>query len=46
MLLAANNNIYTVNEKYPRAEVIAVQGNMFVFVGSSNSTQKRGKKWP
>ncbi|HVG33170.1 MAG TPA: amidohydrolase [Pyrinomonadaceae bacterium] len=35
-----NGNIYTVNERQPRAEAIAVKGDRIVFVGS-NSDVKR-----
>ena len=34
-----NGKIYTVNEKKPWAEAIAVQGNKIVFVGSSKDVQ-------
>ena len=30
-----NGNVYTVNERQPRAEAIAVKGNKIVFVGSN-----------
>src|SRR2546425_12693130 len=35
-----NGNVYTVNEKQPRAEAIAVKGDHIVFVGS-NANAKR-----
>ena len=35
-----NGNVYTVNEKQPRAEAIAVSGGRIVFVGSNNETKK------
>src|SRR5947209_2674774 len=35
-----NGNVYTVNEKQPRAEAIAVNGDRIVFVGS-NANAKR-----
>ncbi|PYS58508.1 MAG: amidohydrolase, partial [Acidobacteria bacterium] len=35
-----NANVYTVNEKQPRAEAIAVKGDRIVFVGS-NANAKR-----
>lgn len=35
-----NGNIYTANEKQPRAEAIAIRGNRIVFVGS-NAGAKR-----
>src|SRR2546429_825799 len=35
-----NGNVYTVNEKQPRAEAIAVKGDRIVFVGS-NANAKR-----
>src|SRR3989441_2045106 len=39
-LVLINCNIYTVNEKQPRAEAIAVKGDRIVFVGS-NANAKR-----
>src|SRR5256884_5517357 len=35
-----NGNVYTVNEKQPRAEAVAVKGDRIVFVGS-NANAKR-----
>jgi hypothetical protein len=35
-----NGNIYTVNEKQPHAEAIAVKGDRIVFVGSNADAQK------
>src|SRR5215204_1282105 len=35
-----NGNIYTVNDKTPRAEAIAVKADRIVFVGSNNAAQK------
>src|SRR2546429_357760 len=35
-----NGNIYTVNEKQPRAEAIAVKGDRIVFVGSNASAKR------
>ncbi|PYK66823.1 MAG: amidohydrolase, partial [Verrucomicrobia bacterium] len=35
-----NGNVYTVNEKQPRAEAIAVNGDRIVFVGSNADAQK------
>lgn len=35
-----NGNIYTMNERQPRAEAIAVQGNRIVFVGSNAEAKK------
>src|SRR6266487_4780436 len=35
-----NGNVYTVNEKQPRAEAIAIKGDRIVFVGS-NANAKR-----
>src|SRR5213078_4701185 len=39
-LVLANGNIYTVNEKQPRAEAIAVKGDRIVFVGSNKDAEK------
>ncbi|MBA2744418.1 MAG: amidohydrolase family protein, partial [Chthoniobacterales bacterium] len=36
-----NGNIYTGNERQPRAEAVAVKGDRVVFVGSTNDVQKR-----
>jgi hypothetical protein len=35
-----NGNVYTVNEKQPRAEAIAVSRDRIVFVGSNANAQK------
>jgi predicted amidohydrolase YtcJ len=35
-----NGNIYTVNERQPRAEAVAVKGNRIVFVGSDRDVKK------
>src|SRR6266403_3462849 len=35
-----NGNIYTVNERQPHAEAIAVKGDRIVFVGSNSDAQK------
>src|SRR5215470_3081145 len=35
-----NGNVYTVNEKRPHAEAIAVRGDHIVFVGSNADAQK------
>lgn len=35
-----NGNIYTVNQKQPRAEAIAVKGDRIVFVGSNADAKK------
>jgi predicted amidohydrolase YtcJ len=35
-----NGNIYTMNERQPRAEAIAVQGGRIVFVGSNADAKK------
>lgn len=43
--LFLDGNVYTVNEKQPRAEAIAVTGERIVFVGSNAEAQKwRGEK--
>jgi predicted amidohydrolase YtcJ len=39
-LLLFNGNIYTVNEKRPRAEAIAVKKDRIVFVGSNKDAKK------
>src|SRR2546423_470582 len=35
-----NGNIYTMNERQPHAEAIAVKGDRIVFVGSNNDAKK------
>jgi predicted amidohydrolase YtcJ len=43
--LFLHGNIYTVNEKQPRAEAIAAKGDRIVFVGSDADAEKlRGEK--
>src|SRR6266576_3535279 len=39
-LIFVNGNIYTVNEKQPRAEAIAVRDQRIVFVGSNEDARK------
>jgi predicted amidohydrolase YtcJ len=39
-LVFINGNIYTVNEKQPHAEAIAVKGDRIVFVGSNANAKK------
>jgi predicted amidohydrolase YtcJ len=39
-LLLSNGNVYTVNEKQPRAEAIAVRKDRIVFVGSNEDGKK------
>ena len=40
-----NGNIYTVNEKQPHAQAIAVKGDRIIFVGSNADAEKlRGDK--
>src|SRR4051794_17862538 len=34
-----NGNVYTVNERQPRAEAIAVKGGKIIFVGSNKDAQ-------
>jgi predicted amidohydrolase YtcJ len=34
-----NGNVYTVNERQPRAEAVAVKGNKIVFVGSNKDAK-------
>src|SRR5438132_4514358 len=44
-LIFVNGNIYTVNEKQPRAEAIAVRDQRIVFVGLNEDARKfRGDK--
>src|SRR5438309_3222140 len=39
-LLLFNGNVYTVNEKLPKAEAIAVKKDRIVFVGSNDDARK------
>jgi len=39
-LLLTNGNIYTVTEKQPKAEAVAVKANRVVFVGSNEDAKK------
>src|SRR6476619_1594235 len=39
-LVLQNGNIYTVNDRQPRAEAVAVKGERIVFVGSNREAQK------
>jgi predicted amidohydrolase YtcJ len=39
-LILVNGNVYTVNEKQPRAEAIAVRNQRIVFVGSNQDAKK------
>ena len=39
-LIFANGNIYTVNDKQPHAEAIAVKGDRIVFVGENEEVRK------
>ena len=39
-LLLSNGNVYTVNEKQPRAEAIAVKKDRIIFVGSNEAAKK------
>src|SRR5918993_6038628 len=39
-LILTNGNVYTVNDKRPRAQAIAVKGDRIVFVGT-NAAAKR-----
>src|SRR5258708_1601215 len=39
-LLLVNGNVYTVNEKQPHAEAIAIKKDRIVFVGSNNDAKK------
>ena len=39
-LVFINGNIYTVNEKQPRAEAVAVKSDRIIFVGSNAAVKK------
>ena len=39
-LLLTNGNVYTVTEKQPKAEAVAVKANRIVFVGSNKDARK------
>ncbi len=39
-LVLKNGNIYTVNDRQPRAEAIAVKGDRIIFVGANRDVQK------
>lgn len=39
-IIFKNANIYTVNERQPRAEAIAVKGERIIFVGSNRDVQR------
>ncbi|HEY0003464.1 MAG TPA: amidohydrolase [Pyrinomonadaceae bacterium] len=39
-LVLRNGNVYTVNERQPRAEAIAVRGERIIFVGSNEAVKK------
>jgi predicted amidohydrolase YtcJ len=39
-LVLTNGNIYTVNQKQPHAEAVAVKGDRIVFVGSNEDARK------
>src|SRR2546421_1609880 len=39
-LVFINGNVYTVNDKQPHAEAIAVKGDRIVFAGSNNDAKK------
>jgi predicted amidohydrolase YtcJ len=39
-LLLTNGNVYTVTEKQPKAEAVAVKASRIVFVGSNDDTKK------
>lgn len=39
-LLLLNGNVYTVNEKQPRAQAVAVKGGRILFVGSNDQARK------
>jgi predicted amidohydrolase YtcJ len=39
-LVFKNGNVYTVNERQPRAQAIAVKGSRIIFVGSNSDAKK------
>src|SRR5205809_7877754 len=39
-LLLTNGNVYTVTQKQPKAEAVAVKANRIIFVGSSDEAKK------
>ncbi len=39
-LLLLNGNVYTVNDKQPRAQAVAVKGGRILFVGSNDNARK------
>jgi len=39
-LVLKNGNIYTVNDRQPHAQAVAVKGDRIIFVGSNNEAQK------
>src|SRR5687767_13062424 len=39
-LLLTNGNVYTVNDRQPRAQAIAIRGDRIVFVGSNDNAKK------
>ncbi|HEX8143964.1 MAG TPA: amidohydrolase [Pyrinomonadaceae bacterium] len=39
-VLFVNGNVYTVNERQPRAEAIAVKGDRIIFVGSNRDVKR------
>ena len=43
-LVFVNGNIYTVNERQPHAEAIAVRGERIVFVGSNETRKNYARK--
>ena len=43
-ILSTNGNIYTVNEKQPHAEAMAVKGDRIVFLGSNEDRKIRSDK--
>src|SRR4051812_44763680 len=45
-LLLFNGNVYTVDERQPHAEAIAVKDHRIVFVGSNDEAKKRWGETP
>ncbi len=39
-LVFKNGNIYTVSERHPKAEAVAIKGDSIIFVGSNGEAQK------
>src|SRR5262249_42088680 len=44
IIVFKNGNIYTVNDKQPKAEAIAVKGDRIIYVGTNKGVQSYEKK--